>query len=168
LRKESLAASAIDEALQQALWGEDAGDAAAAATYLVNRGQREDRGVARGIVLGGIFGHESPDESGIHIWTLLTDPESRIGVMGALRALLFGEERGYMLNIASMLIVAGEPLSDRILSECNSEYGLRHAPYAPLAALALSGRVDEAREKAHTLKLDRLVALIGDEPLVVS
>ena len=34
-----------------------------------------------------------------------------------------------------------------------------------IAALALAGRVNEAREKARTLDLRRLLNLLGDEPL---
>ena len=72
--------------------------------------------------------------------------------------------RGYMTNVAALLILAGEPLSDRLLAEFDSEFAVRHSPFVQLAALALSGRVDEARERARSFGLQQLVGLLGDEP----
>lgn len=101
----------------------------------------------------------------MRIRTLLAHPASRNGVVNALSTLLIGENRGYMLNVSALLILAGEPLNDRILAEFDSDVAARHSPSVPLAALALTGRVNEAREMARTLDLRRLLHLLGDEPL---
>lgn len=165
LSKQPLVAAAVTEALQQALWGEDEWRAHSAATYLMDQGQRCDPGVARGLVSGGMFRHGHRGGADTRVWALIADPVCRPGVVNALRALLLGEERGYMINVAALLILAGEALSDRLLAEFDSEFAVRHSPFVPLAALALSGRVDEARERARSLGLQQLVGLLGDEPL---
>jgi len=160
-----LVAAALREALQQAVWGEREEQAWSAAVYLMDRLQITDAGVARGLVFGGVGGHGPAQEADKRVRTLLVDPASRDGVVNALRVLLLGEDRGYMLNVASLLIVAGEPLGDRILAEYDSDFAARHSPFVPLATLALTGRVDEARERARALGLRRLLHLLGDEPL---
>lgn len=167
LSKQPLVAAAVTEALQQALWGEDEWRAHSAAAYLMDQGHHCDPGVARGLVSGGgMFSHRHRGGGAdTRVWTLLADPVCRPAVVNALRALLLGEERGYMVNVAALLILAGEALSDRLLAEFDSEFAVRHSPLVALAALALSGRVDEARERARSLGLQNLVGLLGDEPL---
>jgi hypothetical protein len=164
LRSAPLACAAVWEALQQATWSENDRRAWTAAVYLMDRVHVTDTAVARGLVFGGIRGHGPREGAEMRVRTLLTNPASRDGALNTLRALLIGEDRGYMPNVASLLVLAGEPLCERIMREFDSEFVARHSPFIPLAVLALSGRVDEARERARTLDLRRLLNLLGDEP----
>lgn len=169
LRTLPLVAAAVAEALQQAVWSEHEGQAWFAAVYLMDRVQiTDDAGVARGLVFGGLCGHDLRGEADIRVRTLLADQASRDGVVNALRAFLLSEDQGDMLNVAALLVLAGEPLDDPILTKFDSDFAASHSPFVPLAALALSGRVDVARTRARALNLRRLLHLLGDEPCLAS
>jgi hypothetical protein len=165
LRLVPLVSAALWEALQQAVWSEHEERAWSAAVYLMDRAHLTDAGVARGLVFGGVCGHGPQEEAAMRVRALLADPASRDAALNMLRALLIGEDRGHMPNVASLLVLAGEPLSEQILREFDSDFVARHSPFLPLSALALAARVDEARERARTLDLRRLLNLLGDEPL---
>ncbi len=173
LRSRPLIAPLVNEALHRALWSKKSRRAWSAAAYMMDRGESTDPGVARGVVLGGLFGDGEgfAENSDSRIVTLLDDAESRQAVLNALRAVLLwvkceheGEPRGPVLKIAALLVLAGEQLHETLLAEFDRDAVFRRWPITPLAALARSGRVDEAREAASRLGLTRLVSVLGNEP----
>ena len=159
--------AAVAEALQQAACGVSgcASLAWAAAVYLMDQVGCSDGGVARGLVFGGMSGRDSDGDGEWRVRVLLSDPRSRPVALNALRSPLARRaKRGYMLNVASLLVLIGEPLIARLLGELDSEFAWRHSPFVPLAALALSGRAAEASKAAALLNLRNLANLIGPGP----
>ncbi len=149
------------EGLNKSLWGEDNRAAWAAAVYMMDAGQHSNPGVPRGIVYGGLLTHDMyRHDAERRIEVLLRNPASRDATIDALGGGLYGEHRGERFNVASLLVRAGGALTDRVMVELGE--APHRWPIAPLALLALSGRVAEAREAATRLKLTGLRELLGD------
>jgi hypothetical protein len=95
---------------------------------------------------------------------LLEDPLARAPAIDALRAGLLGRYRGHLGLVAYLLVRAGDPLHERLLCELAGSGHDPEGPIAPLAALAFTGRVEEAREAARQFGIEELVRLLGEEP----
>jgi len=160
LRSRPLIGVAVMEALQQALWGADGERAWSAAVYLMDSGDRSTPGLARALLFAGLSEHRFDEDVESRIRVLLENPASRAASLDALRVALLRGEPGRMVNVASLLVLAGEPLHERILAEFDSEHITRRWPLTPLSALALSGRVEAARAAARVGGFKRLLNLI--------
>jgi hypothetical protein len=157
-------APVVTEALHEALWGASEARALHAALYLLDRGERSNRGVARGLVFGGLRWEPTGNQAERSLLNLLADPLGRAPALDALRAGLLGKYRSHLEVVARLLVLAGEPLHERLLRELAASGHGPEWPVGPLAALAFSGRVDEAREGALRLGIEELTALLGEEP----
>jgi hypothetical protein len=157
MRSDVALAPAIKDALNRALWGTNTSAAWGAAVYLMDRGEMNNPGVARGIVFGGL-GHHPREDAERRLGILLSDRDCHDAAMDALGAGLFGEYRGERFHIASRLVREGVALNHRIVVELAE--AARYWPVAPLSLLALSGRASEARAIAERLNLLAFVDLI--------
>jgi len=162
LRRRPLIGIAVMEALQQALWSSDQGRAWSAAVYLMDSGAWATAGLGRALLFAGMTRGGFHEDADVRVRSLLENPASRAATLDALRAALVRAEVGRAANIASLLVLTGEPLHERILAEFDSEKARRRWPLAPLCALALSGRVDEARAAVRGSGFVRLRELIGE------
>lgn len=160
LRAHLPTAPTVTEALNKALWGTDPEAASAAAVYLMDRGERANPGIPRGLVFSGMH-YEAESEVERRLLSLLDDPNSRSVAIDALNAALYGD-RGDHFPVASLLVRAGAQLHDLLVAELNITCD--RSPVALLAVLALTGRAREVRDAAQRLSLSALVDLIGDEP----
>jgi Zn-dependent protease len=151
------------EALQQALWAADEQQAWSAAVYLMDGGDSTTPGLARALAFAGFGDHGYDDDAAIRLRMLLENPVSRPSALDALRSALLRGRPGHNHNVAALLVLAGEPLHRQILSEFDSEHVARRWPLGLLSALALSGRVQEAREAAGALGLSRLAHLLAED-----
>ncbi len=161
LRSDAMTEGIVADALGAALWSSDAVVGAAAAAYLVSRGDGRSPGVIRGLVRAV----SGPPRRGwspeTHVEARLRDHETRNTTLGALGAVLFhdGEELPY--TAARLLLMNGGPVTPRILDVLD---GAAHSGNAlgPLALLSLTARVADVRAAAGERR-KALAAAIGEE-----
>jgi hypothetical protein len=163
LRQRPLVGVAVMEALQQALWATDHQQAWSAAVYLMDGGNSTTPGLARALAFAGFGDNGFGEDAETRLHVLLENPLSRPTVLDALRSSLLRGRTGRLHNVASLLVLAGEPLHKEILAEFDSEHIVTRWPFGPLSALVLSGRVPEARETARKLGFSRLLHLLKDD-----
>jgi hypothetical protein len=161
LRHRPEMAQAVRSALILGMWEKDAATSWTAAAYAMDNGHRELPGIARGLVFGRRFEwRDGGWETAERLELLLSDSDTRPQTIDAIYAGLYEEDHSHRFDLIGFLVRAGAPLYDKILSRMAdaSRWGM---PAAPLAILALSGRIKEAREAAERLQFQEIVELIG-------
>ncbi|HVR11916.1 MAG TPA: hypothetical protein VMW75_27995, partial [Thermoanaerobaculia bacterium] len=153
----------IRYALRRETWAGDSGSASRAALTLLDHGVAADAGIARGLAMGVSGERGRRADTLRRMRRLLADPATRDVGIETLRVELLGEHPGERFAVAALLVKAGAHLDVSLLRELGSEGG-EHWPHATLAALAVSGRVAEAREAAGRQGFTELVRLLGSGP----
>ncbi len=158
----------VRAALREALWGQDAQVAWHASLYLIERGERVDSGIARGLVRGGLS-HDwrAPrTEAQRRLRALLRDPAARGAAEEALVSGLFVSDGGHRLcfEVASLLTGAGVDVAEALAAAADEHMRWLAAP--TLALVVLSGRIAETRAAARRLGSHGLLEILGaeDEP----
>ncbi|MBI1817463.1 MAG: NACHT domain-containing protein [Deltaproteobacteria bacterium] len=162
LRANPSTAGLVADALGTALWSDDGRVAGAAAEYLVRRGESDFPGVARGLVRARADHHRRRWDPEAHVQAFLRDSRMRQSVLDALGAAVFDDDEETSYDTARLLLGAGGRLSDRILDVLDRKARV-DAPLGPLALLATTGQVDNARRLAEGRGMRDLVAVLGRE-----
>ncbi len=153
---------AVRYALRRETWSGDSGSASLAALLLMDHGIPADAGILRGLALGTGDGWRRRADGLRRLRNLLEDPAVREVAIETLRVELHGEHPGERFALAALLVKAGADFDPSLLRELGSERS-EHWPHSTLAALALSGRVSEAREAAKRQGFPFLVRLLGSD-----
>jgi hypothetical protein len=128
----------------------------------MDHGVPADAGILRGLAIGAGTGWRRRAETLQRLRNLLEDPAVRGIAIETLRVELHGEHPGERFALAALLVKAGADLDTSLLRELGSEHSA-HWPHSTLAALALSGRVAEAREAAKRQGFPVLLQLLGGD-----
>jgi HEAT repeat protein len=159
LRAEPSTALWAKEALNRALWGSDMDAAWAAAKYALARGERTNPGIPRAIVFGGLLNWHWKEAEGL-MRPLIGEADTHTAAVDALTAGVYSEDEG-RFRIARLLVEFGAPITDRLVTVMSEM--ARWQPWVPLALVAITGRVDEAREAANQTGLREFSDILGVE-----
>jgi len=149
------------EALNAAVWGENDDVAWGAAVYLMDRGDYGNPGIAHAFAHAGFSNGRRDGLAAARLHMLLQNPTAR---PWATMALLQRAHTGYSgdrYRAVSILLRGGAELVDglvRVLNEQRESW-----PLAPLALLAVTGQVENARKAALRVGATKLSAILGGQ-----
>jgi hypothetical protein len=150
----------ITDALNRVLWAENHQAAWAAARYALERKHVVSPATVRGLVFGGLLTSRWR-EAESQIRDFLADVSVRPWVIDALNVAMYQEETDSVP--ARLLVEAGAPLHDRIIESLNDM--ALWQPWALLAVLRLTRRVEEVCEAAARTGCTEMLGLLGaDQP----
>jgi hypothetical protein len=154
-------AQAIRSALILASSGKDEQAAWSAAAYLMDHGDGNNPVVPRGLIFGRRRWGDGGWETVQRLQRLTENPITRGATIDALFAGLYEDRHSHRFELITLLVCAGAPLYDKVLSRMvdASRWGMAAAP---LALLALSGRAKEASEVAQRIGFREVVELVGE------
>ena len=150
----------VADELGVALWSPDAILGAAAAAYLVSRGDVRSPGVIRALVRAMPGKQRRGWNPEAQIEARLRNVETRNATIGALGAFLFDNGAELSYTAARLLLTLGRPVTPRLLDVLDRVAKGGNA-LGPLALLALTARVEDVRAAAGEGQR-ALRAVIGD------
>ncbi len=151
----------VIQVLQRAAWTKDKQAAFEAAKLLMDRFGIVDQAVVQGVVNGGLKHHRHGDAS-MRLMEMSTIPEVKSMLVLALEGLLYEDNTWIRHVVAPILVRLGAKLTLEICSALTEE--AEYFPAVPIAALVLSGRIEETRKVATDLERAELLEMLGTEP----
>jgi hypothetical protein len=163
LSKSTTLTQAVRAALLWAIMQDKREIAWHAAAYMMDHNYSVNVPMVRALTPGEWLFEGSRRETEQRLAKLLRDPASRPSTVDALLVEMIEDKTPEQFHIATLLVQAGVPLYDRLLASLGRMFEWE-SRIAPLALLALAGRVDEARTTARRGGLTQWTRLLGDEP----
>jgi hypothetical protein len=148
----------VVDALNRALWDDDAEVAWSSALFLEVRGHAVNLGLLRAFVYGGLLGYRQR-EAEARLRRFLADPSTRQASLDALTVGMFSEHEETTDAVACLLVEAGAPMESRIINSLDAMVPLQ--PWIPLALLALTNRKHDAVKAAAQFGCEDLLELLG-------
>lgn len=160
LRADPTTAGLFADAIGAALWSPDATVSAAAAEYLLRRGDRHSSGVTRGLIRALSARYRRGWSPHALLPALLRGADTREATIGGLGAAIFDDAEELRYEATRLLVASGELLTAPLL-DILDRAARSSIPIGPLALLASTRRVDEIRHLAGENR-SALADLIGE------